>query len=96
MDGLDLVTIEYGQAVKNGKVVEPTEYQAARADLGRAQDAITKAQKDITVVASSASAPAHAALWKAAAVVRQRGGTAELNRAVAAARVALQPLAGAR
>jgi hypothetical protein len=91
-DGLDLVTIEYGQAVRNGKVVAPTEYQAAQADLSRAQDAITKARKDIAATAPIAAAPALAALREAAAVVRRRGDATALARAVAGARAALRPL----
>src|ERR687886_529053 len=35
LDGLELLQIEYGQAVRDGRVIAPTEYQAAKADVQR-------------------------------------------------------------
>lgn len=45
--GLQLARTEYGQAVKKGRVVEPTEYQAAKSDVQRAEDAVTGARSDL-------------------------------------------------
>jgi len=39
-DGAELSATEYGQAVRNGRVIEPTEYAAARADIARARTAV--------------------------------------------------------
>jgi len=49
-EAIELTTTEYPQAVRDGKVVEPTEYQAAKADIARARDSIASALADLRAV----------------------------------------------
>jgi|SRR6185312_7409682 len=46
-EGLELSATEYPQAVRGGKVVAPTEYQAAKSDVQRVSDALTGSRADI-------------------------------------------------
>lgn len=48
--GLELVAIEYREAVRGGRVVAPTEYAAARADLRRARQAIEVSKADLVAL----------------------------------------------
>jgi hypothetical protein len=50
MDGLELLLIEYGQAVRGGRVVAPTEFSAAQSDVTRARDALTSHADDVRAV----------------------------------------------
>src|SRR4051812_24923876 len=43
-EGIELSATEYPQAVRDGKVVAPTEYQAAKADVRRVSDAPARAR----------------------------------------------------
>src|SRR5919202_7041540 len=43
-EGIELTPTEYAQAVRGGRVVAPTEDQAAGADVGRAADAVASAR----------------------------------------------------
>src|SRR5262245_31966720 len=46
-EGIELSATEYPQAVRAGRVVAPTEYAAAKADVQRAQDAISGDRADL-------------------------------------------------
>src|ERR1700710_1238178 len=46
-EGLELSATEYPQAVQGGKVVAPTEYEAAKSDVQRATAAISGARADV-------------------------------------------------
>jgi hypothetical protein len=48
--GLELVAIEYREAVRGGRVIAPTEYAAARADLRRARQAIEASKADLVAL----------------------------------------------
>src|SRR3954452_8846103 len=52
-EGLELTATEYGQAVRGGRVVAPTEYQAAQADLRRANAAIAGARADLRALGAA-------------------------------------------
>lgn len=84
--GLELLQIEYAQAVEQGRVVEPTEYQAALADVRRSQQALD----DVDADAGQRLADARSALVGVEAAVRRRIAVADLERAVQAARAAIQ------
>ncbi|HEX8120883.1 MAG TPA: hypothetical protein VF549_06415 [Solirubrobacteraceae bacterium] len=47
-NGFELLQIEYGQAVRAGEVVAPTEYDAARADLARVRKALADNRAALT------------------------------------------------
>jgi hypothetical protein len=93
LDGLELVQIEYGQAVTGGRVVAPTEYEAARADVQRARRALARHRADVEAVHPGAFARADGALGAVAAAVGRKASAGELRQAVARGRAAIAPLA---
>src|SRR3954454_10720748 len=66
-EGIELSATEYSQAVREGRVVAPTEYGAAKADVQRAADAIAAARADLRALAAD----------RAAALERDVGGLRE-------------------
>ena len=84
LDGVELVTVEYPQAVHG----EPTELAAAKADVQRAQQSLTGHRADLEAVDAAAYRQATAALGALAAAVAQR---ADIAQPVATARRALAP-----
>ena len=52
LDGLELLGTEYRQAVRDGRVVAPTEYAAAQADVARARAAVAGLSGDGAVQAA--------------------------------------------
>jgi len=77
LDGLELLGHEYGQAVRGGRVVAPTEYAAAKADVARARAAVASHADDID--ASDPAAPREVA----AALARPTGAPVLLIERVA-------------
>jgi hypothetical protein len=88
LDGIELLTVEYGQAVKGGRVVAPTEFGAAKADVQRARESLADHQADFEAVDPAAYRRASDALGALAATVARR---ADVTAAVSAARAALMP-----
>jgi hypothetical protein len=93
-EGLELAATEYGQAVRSGRVVAPTEYAAAKADVQRASDTIAKSAPDLRALD-----PARAgALDRAMAVLRnavsRRADPATVRRLSDAASAALRAAGG--
>jgi hypothetical protein len=91
-DGLELLLIEYAQAVHGGRVVEPTEYAAAQADVERARGALRGVAADARAVAPREARAVDAALAEAAAVVARRADGREVQALVAAAQRVLRRL----
>jgi hypothetical protein len=96
LDGLELLQIEYGQAVKGGRVIAPTEYGAAKADVQRARQALADHRADLDAVDPGVLARATAALARVEDSVRQRAAPDQVAAAVAAARAVIEPLVRAR
>jgi hypothetical protein len=95
LDGLELLTIEYGQAVRDGRVLAPTEYAAARADVRRAQDAIRIHADDLAVLDPHAPRAIATALDRVETAVARRVEESRLHSAIAEARTRLTALARA-
>lgn len=72
LDGLELVRIEYREAVRDGSVAAPSEYAAARADVGRAREVVARIRADLAVLDASAAGRAEAQLTDLAALVERR------------------------
>jgi hypothetical protein len=92
--GIDLVATEYSQAVRGGKVVAPTEYGAAEADVKRVRDTLAAARADLQALdpaRATAFADAVAALD---AGVRTKLDAAEVQRRSDDARQALGAMFG--
>jgi hypothetical protein len=88
LDGIELLTVEYGQAVRGGRVVAATEFAAAKADVQRARQSLTNHRADFEAVDPAGYLRANNALGTLAATVARR---ANITAAVAAARAALTP-----
>jgi hypothetical protein len=88
LDGIELLTVEYGQAVRGGRVLAPTEFAAAKADVLRARQSLADHRADFEAVDPAAHRRAEQALGTLAATVARR---ADITQAVKAARTALQP-----
>jgi hypothetical protein len=82
-NGLEVLRIEYGQAVRDGRVVAPTEYRGARADVQRVGEALTSHEADLRAVDASALAEARAALRRVAVAVDRRAPSRDVDAAVA-------------
>src|SRR3954464_6138885 len=93
-EGIELSATEYGQAVRDGRVVAPTEYGAAKADVQRASDTIAKPAADIPALSAARAAP----LARAMAVLRngvsRRTDPATVRRLSDAASAALRAAGG--
>ena len=92
--GLELTATEYGQAVRGGKVVEPTEYDAAREDVARVRDTLAPVRADLRALSLAKAAALEAAVASVDAGVRERVEPAEVQRRSDAARRALAAMFG--
>jgi hypothetical protein len=77
-DGAELSATEYGQAVRAGRVVEPTEYEAAQSDVGRARDAVAAHLADLRALGNAAQV--QAALAALDQAVQAKAPVAEVAR----------------
>src|SRR5262245_16046265 len=50
LDGIEVLTVEYGQAVRSGRVVAATEYGGAKSDVQRARTSLTDHRADFEAV----------------------------------------------
>jgi multidrug resistance efflux pump len=95
VDGLELLSIEYPQAVRAGQVVAATEYAAARADLRRTRDAVERARDELALLDSSAgSLPGR--LESLARLVEARAPAAEVTETARSLRADLRRISRAR
>ena len=92
--GLELTATEYAQAVRGGEVAEPTEYGAARADVGRVRDTLAPLRADLRALAPARAATLETAVADVDAGVRERVEPAEVQRRADAARRALAAVFG--
>jgi hypothetical protein len=92
--GIELTATEYAQAVRGGRVVEPTEYQAARADVRRAQDAVAGSRADLHTLDAARAARLETTVAALAAGVRRRIDPAEVRRRSDASTTALRAMVG--
>ena len=90
LDGIELLTVEYGQAVRGGRVVAATEFAAAKADVQRAQQSLADHRADFEAADPAAYGRAEQALGALAATVARR---ADIAAAVRTARASLQSFA---
>lgn len=79
-DGLELSGTEYPQAVRSGRVVAPTEYAAAKADIQRAKDAIAGSRADLQALDPARAAALDRAVAAVAAAIAARQDPAQVKR----------------
>jgi hypothetical protein len=92
--GLELTATEYAQAVRGGRVVQPTEYQAAQADIGRVDDTLAAARADLRALSAERAAALDRAVGALRAAVSRRADPAEVQRLSDAGRAALRAAIG--
>jgi hypothetical protein len=92
--GFELTATEYSQAVRGGRVVAPTEYQAAQADVDRAAKTVGAARGDLRALDPSRAAALDRAIAALRSAVRQRVDPAEVQRLSDAGRAALRAAVG--
>jgi hypothetical protein len=93
-EGLELAATEYGQAVRAGRVVAPTEYGAAKADVQRASDTIAKHAADLRALGSARAAALDRAMAVLRNAVSRRAAPATVRRLSDAASAALRGAGG--
>jgi hypothetical protein len=93
-EGLELAATEYGQAVRAGRVVEPTEYGAAKADVQRASDAIATSQRDLRALDPARAAALDRALTALRDAVNHRADPETVRRLADTANAALRVAGG--
>lgn len=96
-EGLELVRTEYGQAVKGGRVAQPTEYQAAKSDVQRAEDAVNGTRSDLQTLNPRGAATFERAVKDLSAAVDSKQPAARigaLSRQASAALRAVVPSGG--
>jgi hypothetical protein len=86
---LQLIRTEYPQAVRDGRVVAPTEYAAAKADVTRARATLAAHAQDLAVLAPAKAGLLAKALSGLAAAVDHRASPDEVRRRAGAATAAL-------
>jgi hypothetical protein len=88
--GLELTATEYAQAVRGGRVVQPTEYQAAQSDIARVDDTLAGARADLRALSPGRAAALERAVTALRAGVSRRVDPAAVQRLSDAARTALR------
>jgi hypothetical protein len=91
---LELVTIEYTEAVRDGRVVAETEYQAALDHADRASATIAGASGDLELLGPDRLAAAEAAMSELSELVEGPAPAADVEAAVRRAEGALRALTG--
>jgi hypothetical protein len=94
-NGLELLEIEYAQAVRGGEVVAPTEYEAARSDLDRVRAALEDDRAALAAADARALTALGTQLDGLAASVRERASGERVAGQVADARRQLEALRAA-
>jgi len=95
-EGIELSATEYPQAVRNGRIVAPTEYAAAQADVQRARDAISGARTDVRALDPARADTLERALADLRAAIDAKQDPAQVKQLGAAAATALAAVLGRR
>jgi hypothetical protein len=90
--GLELTATEYSQAVRDGRVAEPTEYTAAKADVQRVQDVIAATRADLRALDPAGAAALASAVQALSDDVDRRADPSAVQARSDAARRALREL----
>ena len=93
-EGVEQTGVEYGQAVRGGRVVAPTEYAAARASVSRAREATAAARGDLRALDAGRAAAAERAVDTLAAAVEAKAAPRDVERLSRVAQVALRTASG--
>jgi hypothetical protein len=92
--GFELTATEYSQAVRGGRVVAPTEYEAAQADVNRAAATVAAARADLRALDPARAAALDRAIDALRSAVQRRADPSEVQRLSDAGRAALRAAVG--
>lgn len=90
-DALEVLAVEYPQAVRNGRVAAQTEYAGAKKDVDRAQTAFEHIQDDLHAIFPQRVALAAGQLHELEKLVNQAAPPEQVLNQVAKVRETLQP-----
>ena len=93
-EGIELSATEYPQAVRDGKIVAPTEYAAAQSDVQRARDAISGARADVKALDPARAEALDRAVSDLRAAIDAKRDPAQVKQLSAAAGAALVAVLG--
>ena len=93
-EGIELSATEYPQAVRDGKVVAPTEYAAAQSDVQRAREAISGARADVQALDPARAEALDRAVTDLRAAIDAKRDPAQVKQLSAAAVAALAAVLG--
>ena len=93
-EGIELSATEYPQAVRNGKIVAPTEYAAAQSDVQRARDAISGARADVQALDPARAEALDRAVSDLRAAIDAKRDPVQVKQLSAAAAAALGAVLG--
>lgn len=82
LDGLELVTIEYPQSVKDGRIIAATEYKATQENIRRALDQYGKLHPELVAINSRKAGSAQPALKEVERLVQDRAPASKVDAAV--------------
>lgn len=94
LSALELVTIEYREAVRDSEVVEQTEYDAARSQAASAAAAVDSAAEDLSLIAPEETEAAEQGIAELEELIEARADASEVGRVANAARGQLAAAAG--
>jgi hypothetical protein len=94
-EGIELSPTEYEQAVRDGRVVAPTEYGAAKADIERAAAAVAASRADLRALDRDRAARLDQSLAALRAAVNRRADPATVRRLAVVASAQLRVAIGA-
>ena len=93
-EGIELTATEYGQAIRDGRIVAPTEYKAAQADVERANAAVASVRTELREFDPARAAALEKALAALGAGVDGKEDPAQVKRLSDDASTALNAVLG--
>ncbi|HKP90899.1 MAG TPA: hypothetical protein VJT75_13110 [Thermoleophilaceae bacterium] len=93
-EGVEQTAVEYGSAVRAGRVVAPTEYDAAKASVARAREAIASARDDLRALDPARAAAVERSVKALEDAVGAKAPPAQVERRSRAAQAAIAAASG--
>jgi hypothetical protein len=78
--GVELTATEYSEAVRAGRIVEPTEYQAAQQDVERVRRTVRDVSEDLRALSRARAAEVERSVGALAAAVARTANPDEVAR----------------
>lgn len=95
-DALELVAIEYPQAVRDGRVIAESEYKAAQEDLERARTTLARLRPELELISPAQVQSAARELARLAALIESRSAPPDVKASAQRAKRTLERVARLR